>query len=70
MKKNATLKDLMLELWLRERNQGKLCWTTKTGNDIPIKDMSQEHLVNTINMLNEYNEEMSHLGDYDPFWGD
>ena len=47
----ATLEDLQLELWLRNRNNGALVWTTKEGNDVPLKDMSDQHLVNTINMI-------------------
>lgn len=48
---NATLKDLELELWLRNRNSGELVWTTKTQKQVPIKDMTDTHLHNTLRML-------------------
>lgn len=36
-------------------------WTTRTGEKIPVKEMTDTHLLNTINMLNknanEYNED-------------
>lgn len=47
----ATLKDLELELWLRNRNSSKIIWETKNKNVIPIKDMTDDHLINTINHL-------------------
>lgn len=47
----ASLFDLQLERWLRARNNGDIIWTTKEGNQVPIKDMTDTHLVNTINML-------------------
>lgn len=47
----ASLFDLQLERWLRARNNGDIVWTTKEGNQVPIKSMSDTHLVNTINML-------------------
>lgn len=47
----ASLFDLQLERWLRARNNGSIVWTTKEGNQVPIKDMTDTHLVNTINML-------------------
>ncbi len=49
--KQATIQDLKLELWLRQRNSGFIIWTTKNGKNISIKDMNNNHLVNTINML-------------------
>ena len=49
--KQATIQDLKLELWLRQRNSGFIIWTTKDGKNIPIKYMGNNHLVNTINML-------------------
>lgn len=49
--KQATIQDLKLELWFRQRNSGYIIWTTKNGKNISIKDMNNNHLVNTINML-------------------
>ena len=48
---DAILEDLRQELWLRLRNSGELTWTTKDGTVIPIKDMSTDHIINTIKML-------------------
>ena len=47
----ATLEDLERELWLRNRNSGSIVWITKDGREIPINEMSDEHLKNTINMI-------------------
>lgn len=47
----ANLKDLKFELWLRQRNSGELVWETKDKKIIPIRDMYNNHLINTINML-------------------
>lgn len=42
---------LELELFLRKRNSGELTWTTKSGKVIAIKDMTTQHLINTIKVL-------------------
>lgn len=49
----TTLEDLKRELWFRRRNSGKLSWTTKNGVEIDIRELSDEHLINIITMLDE-----------------
>lgn len=55
--RRATIQDLKLELWLRQRNSGSIIWTTKDGKNISIKDMDNNHLVNTLKMLLKQEEE-------------
>lgn len=71
MEKNATLTDLRMELWLRLRNSGHIVWTTKSGKQVSINEMSNSHLLNTINMLERAYEEDDLIGDMDPLeWYD
>lgn len=49
--RKATIKDLELELWLRQRSSSSIIWTTKDGKNISIKDMDNNHLVNALKML-------------------
>lgn len=46
-----TLEILKFEQLLRARNSGKLTWTTRDGRQVPVRDMSDEHLRNSIAML-------------------
>lgn len=75
MKKLADIQDLELELWLRQRNSGSIYWKTKDGREIPIKDMDNNHLVNTLKMLQKHYERedfiYNNLLDIDPMeWYD
>ena len=59
-KTRATINDLKLELWLRRRNSDKIFWKTKCGDEISIRNMSDSHLENCINVLMEYDEDNDH----------
>lgn len=49
--RRATIEDLKKEAWLRERNSDQIKWKTKDGSLISIKDLSDSHLNNILNML-------------------
>ncbi len=64
--KIADIRDLEPEQWLRQRNSGSIMWKTKDGREIPIKDMSETHLANTINLLARRYDAEEHLYEIDP----
>lgn len=54
----ASMEDLLLELFLRKRESGSLVWKTKEGKIIPIKDLSDNHLISIIRMIDRKNDQM------------
>ena len=46
--KYANLNDLILERWLRLRNEDKIKWKTIKGDEISIRRLSDEHLEHAI----------------------
>jgi hypothetical protein len=53
--REATTQDILMEIWLRERNSGEIVWRTRNGNNVAINEMTDTHLKNVLNML-ERNE--------------
>jgi len=53
----ATYSDLKLEFWLRNRESDNILWTTKSGDKISIRKMSDEHLNNAIAYLEKHIED-------------
>lgn len=51
--KVASKLDLLFEKWLRDREKKEIVWITKDKTVMPIRDMSDKHLENTIKMLQE-----------------
>ena len=59
--RDATLEDLELELWLRQRERKQLLWKTKDGKSIPIDEMTDKHLINAITRLYIISEKIDNI---------
>lgn len=57
----ATIEDLRLEQFLRNRNSGKLVWKTKEGRIIPLKELSDEHLTNILNVYSRNKDQITNI---------
>lgn len=54
--RNATIDDLLREQWLRRRDSGQIVWTNEMGDRIAIKNLSDQHLQNAIDICLKSNE--------------
>ena len=57
----ATIEDLRLEQFLRKRNLGTLVWKTKEGKIIPLKELSDEHLTNILNVYSRNKDQITNI---------
>ena len=57
----ANIDELRLEEFLRSRNSGKLVWKTKEGKIIPLKELSDEHLTNILNVYSRNKDEITNI---------
>lgn len=67
---DADIEDLTKELWLRQRNEGQLKWKTKDGKQIPIKDMTTQHIINAINRMTENDRRSELTCEYEAYIND
>ena len=65
--RKATLKDLYMEKFLRDREQGKIIWKTKDGKEIPMKELTDSHLDNIIKHLIDAKEYNDIAAEYDAY---
>ena len=57
----ANIDELRLEEFLRSRNSGKLVWKTKEGKIIPLKELSDEHLTNILNVYSRNKDRITNI---------
>lgn len=65
--RTADIEDIRLEMWLRERERGEIRWKTKSGEEIPIKDLLDKHLENILKMV-ERDAVSDDVYYFDPFY--
>ena len=66
----ADIDDLRLELWLRRRNANEIMWTTKSGEKIPISQMTEKHLINAIALAERIENRITQLLELEGAWVD
>lgn len=64
----ATYEELIIERFLRRREQGLIVWRTRDNTEIAINRMSDQHLENLINYLDK-EDEGADIGDLDSAMG-
>ena len=57
----ANIDDIRLEQFLRSRNSRKLVWKTKEGKIIPLKELSDEHLTNILNVYYRNKDQITNI---------
>ena len=65
--RRAVINDLLKEIWLRNRNRGEIVWVTKDGKEIPINEMTDQHLLNAIEYLTRKREYDEIAADYSAY---
>lgn len=53
----CTPKIFEMEMYLRMRERGMIVWITKDGKEVPINEMSDQHLMNAYKCLIRANNE-------------
>lgn len=57
----ANIDDIRLEQFLRNRNSGKLVWKTKEEKIIPLKELSDKHLTNILNVYSRNKDQTTNI---------
>ena len=57
-KRNATLRDLRLEMWLRLRDRDGIIWKTSDGAELSLRRMSDRHVIRAIECLEKLRDDM------------
>lgn len=66
----ASVEDIQRELWIRARERNLIKWETRDGQQIPLKEISDEHLINIIKYYSRLEENENEYADIGPGDGD